>query len=177
MVSVARLPADGARYEIVANAAERAALARRFDLVALDRLEADIRLRAVAGGIRLEARLEAAVVQECVVLLENFLSEVTEEFSLLYRADEEEREVELSPEEDIEILSGEEIDIGEAVAQQLSLVLDPHPRAPDLEAREADAREAGADASPPSGPGEAAERVNPFAKLAALRPKAGGDKK
>lgn len=158
VVSVARLPMGGSHYNIVAKAEERAALAARFDLVALDRLEAEAHLCAEAGGVRLEARIEAEVVQKCVVSLKPFPSTVTESFSLLYRADEEEREVELSPEDDIEILAGDEIDIGEAVAQQLSLALDPYPRAPGMEPE-------------PEAAPEAPERENPFAKLASLRPK------
>jgi len=163
VVSVARLPAGGAHYDISANEAERAALAVRFGLVAIDRLAADVRLFGEAGGVRLEARLEADIVQECVVSLTKFEASAVDSFGLLYRTEEKaEREIDISPEDDIEILCGDEIDIGEAVAQQLSLVLDPHPRAP------------GVDAGPLGNPAENEDPLevkHPFAKLAALKSK------
>ena len=57
---------------IEANEAERAALARRLGLVAIDRLTASVRLHAEFGRdlIRVTGRLEADVVQTCVVTLD-----------------------------------------------------------------------------------------------------------
>ena len=58
----------GARaVEIEADEAERAALARRFGLVAIGRLRADARLAARSGAIVAEGRVTASVVQSCVV--------------------------------------------------------------------------------------------------------------
>jgi uncharacterized metal-binding protein YceD (DUF177 family) len=76
--------------------------------------------------VRLDASFEANVVQECVVTLDPVPNDVAESFTLFYGE---------APEgagEDgiVEPLQGETIDIGEAVAQQLSLALDPYPRAP-----------------------------------------------
>jgi uncharacterized metal-binding protein YceD (DUF177 family) len=159
LIDTARLPEGGAIEDLAATPAERAALARRFGLLALDRLEARVTLARLPGGfVRLSATLSAEVVQECVVTLAPVASRVEDSFSLLYGAA-------VAPEEDEVVVSGESelveplgdgvIDIGEAVAQQLSLALDPYPRAPGA------AAEAPGDAIPAS----------PFAALARWREK------
>lgn len=139
-VDTTRLSHDESLHEITASPAERAALAERFGLASLDSLDARVRLRRVAGGfIRLTAEFSAAVVQSCIISLEPVPSRVNETFTLLYGAVEEEGDVALDGEADIvEPLQDGTIDLGEAVAQQLSLALDPYPRAPGAaEAQEA----------------------------------------
>jgi uncharacterized metal-binding protein YceD (DUF177 family) len=156
-VAVAGL-AKPTELRIRAEPAERAALARRFGLLAIDRLEAAVRLAPVAAGIRLEASLSAAVVQECVVTLESVPAELDEDFAIVYgeaAAEDALLECGLGEDDDFEPLAGGEIDVGEAVAQQLSLALDPYPRA--------------AGAALP-GTGDApAEVEHPFAALAKLK--------
>lgn len=136
-VDIDRLPPDETMHEIAATAAERAALAERFGLLSLDGLEARVKLARLAGGlIRLDAELVAEAVQECVVTLEPVSTHIEDSFVLLYGEPAgAEGEVTVSGESElVEPLSGGSIDIGEAVAQQLSLALDPFPRAPGAEA-------------------------------------------
>ncbi|HYL32798.1 MAG TPA: DUF177 domain-containing protein [Stellaceae bacterium] len=131
-IELSRLNHGEQRFAINANALERAALAARFGLVSLDGLEAAVRLDRIAGGlVRLEADFNADVVQTCVVTLEPVRNRVAESFAVLYGEGGEAREVTLDGEaETIEPIVGGVIDIGEAVAQQLSLALDPFPHAP-----------------------------------------------
>lgn len=131
-VELSRLSHGEQRFEIAANAAERTALATRFGLAGLDKLEAKVRLGRIAGGlVRLEAELAADVTQTCVVTLEPVRNRIAESFTVLYGEGAEAREVTLDGEaETIEPIVGGVIDIGEAVAQQLSLALDPFPHAP-----------------------------------------------
>jgi uncharacterized metal-binding protein YceD (DUF177 family) len=167
IVSIARLGSDAAEHAIAAGESERAALARRFGLLALERLAATVRLTRIAGGVRLEATLEAAVVQECVVTIEPFTSTVSDSFALVYRRGVEAGEgamINVGEDED-EPLLGDEIDIGEAVAQQLSLALDPYPRSPAAQSRTSEAPEARKTAAAPP-EGEVTQR--PFAELAKL---------
>jgi uncharacterized metal-binding protein YceD (DUF177 family) len=158
-IDVMRLPAGGGTYALAASAEERAALAVRFALLSLDRLEAEVQLEPAAGGFyRLSARLSADLTQACVVTLEPVASHIEESFSLLYGTPDDQDEVLLDGDsETIEPLEGGIVDIGEAVAQQLSLALDPFPRAPGAAlAEEADL----SDQNPPE---------SPFAALAKLR--------
>lgn len=131
-VELARVGTLEARYPIAADAGEREALAHRFDLLSLGRLEAEIRLQRLAGGmIRLSGRLLADVVQACVVSLEPVASAIEQDFTVLYGTSEPGNAVMVDLETDeAEPFDGEAIDIGEAVAQQLALALDPYPRAP-----------------------------------------------
>ncbi|MGH7030211.1 MAG: YceD family protein [Stellaceae bacterium] len=125
--------------QIEASATERERLARRLDLVALDRLTATVTLcRRDGGTIVLEAVLEAGFSQECVVTLEPVAGTVRQEFTLLYGpVGEDQAEIEIGVEETVfEPLNGDSIDIGEAVAQELSLALPEFPRHPDAAAAE-----------------------------------------
>ena len=135
-VEITRLSAGATVFEIAATPPERAALARRFALLALDRLEARVTLVSLAGGLlRLVAELSADVQQECVVTLAPVANRIEDRFSLVYGAATVEDEVVLNGKAElVEPLAGGTLDLGEAVAQQLSLALDPYPRAPGVEA-------------------------------------------
>lgn len=138
VVAVGRLDEDAIMERIVANEAERAALARRFGLVSLEALEADVTLRRVGHGpvVRLEGSLRAKVVQSCVVSLDPVESEIGEDFVLHFAPERRDRPHGHVVEEDYDVdnddlpepLIDDQIDIGEAAAQQLALALDPYPR-------------------------------------------------
>jgi uncharacterized metal-binding protein YceD (DUF177 family) len=134
-IDVARLGAGESVYDLAANESERAALARRFDLVALDRFTAHVTLRRVAHGmVRMEASLSAGLTQSDVVTLDPVPNHVEEAFTLLF-GDEPDDAAALDPESElVEPLDDGHIDIGEAVAQQLSLAIDPYPRAGEAKA-------------------------------------------
>jgi uncharacterized metal-binding protein YceD (DUF177 family) len=150
---------------IEAEADERAALARRFRLVAIDRLTATATLHRTGERIVAEGRLSAAVTQSCVATADPLPATIDEPFTLRFEREVPASggEVELSDEElDIIAYSGSDIDLGEAVAETLSLALDPFPRAPDADAR---LREAGV-------LGE--DEAGPFSALKGLKDRLGG---
>jgi uncharacterized metal-binding protein YceD (DUF177 family) len=131
---VDRLGATPIHETLGANARERAALAVRMGLVSLDQLSASVTIeRALSGLIHVKGRLEADIVQTCVVTLAAFPSHVEDSFALDFgndlgdSADEINVDIDYDPPEPIE---DGVIDIGELVAQYLALALDPHPRAP-----------------------------------------------
>ena len=108
-------------------------MAQRFALLALDWLDAKVTLTPMAGFGRLAADFEADVVQACTITLEPVPSRLVESFTLTYGPAEDEGEIVLDGDsETVEPLDDGVIDIGEAVAQQLSLALDPFPRAPGV---------------------------------------------
>jgi uncharacterized metal-binding protein YceD (DUF177 family) len=119
---------------ISAGPAERIALAKRLGLIELGKLSAAVTLeRGLSGLIHIKGRLEADVVQTCVVTLAAFPCHVEDSFALdfgdgtVMQTDEIDLDPDYDPPEPIE---DGMIDIGELVAQYLALALDPHPRAP-----------------------------------------------
>jgi uncharacterized metal-binding protein YceD (DUF177 family) len=131
-IELARLVAHEATYPISAAADEREALARRFDLLSLERLEAEIRLQRLAGAmVRLSGHFTTDVVQACVVSLQPVASTLAQDFTVLYGPTQPGKSVMVDLETDeLEAFDGDAIDIGEAVSQQLALALDPYPRTP-----------------------------------------------
>ena len=132
-VPLARLGFAPFRQQIEATPREREKLSRRFDLLALDRLNAAVELRRQGDQvIVLEAAFEADFVQSCVVTLEPVAGTICDHFTLVYGPAEAEQGVESQGDDAaFEPLNGDVIDIGEAVAQELSLSLPAFPRHPD----------------------------------------------
>lgn len=122
-----------------ANEAERAALARRFGLPGIDRLVASARLRRAADGrIRAKVTFDADVLQSCVVTLETVAGRVSEDFEASFGDVAEierefEIEVDVDEEDPPEPIRAGRMELGELVAQHLSLALDPYPRKPGAE--------------------------------------------
>jgi uncharacterized metal-binding protein YceD (DUF177 family) len=134
LVALARLSTQPYRQRIEATVEERAKLSRRLDLLSLDRLVAEVELRRQSSKvILLEAEFAAEFEQCCAVTLEPVRGAVSDRFSLVYGpAPEEEQEIALSTDEPaFEPLHGNSIDVGEAVAQELSLALPIFPRDPE----------------------------------------------
>jgi len=123
-----------ASVRVEADAAERAALAARFDLLALDRLTAEVQLRRDAGGIVAGGTLEAAVVQACIATGDPVPATVREAFDIRFMptgSEPDGDEVELDAGDlDTMFYTGNAIDLGEAAAETLALALDPYPRSP-----------------------------------------------
>lgn len=133
-VPLARVGVEPYRQRISATEAERAALARRFDLISLDRLDAVVELvREGERLILLRADFEAVFEQSCILTLDPIAGALAERFTLLYGPpDAEEVAAGIVDDEGaFEPLSVNTIDIGEAVAQEFSLALPPFPRSPD----------------------------------------------
>ena len=121
---------------IAARPEERAALAARFDLRGLDRLEATFDLRRTADGAELCGRFVADLVQGCVISGMDLRVHLDEPMHLRFsrHAEPSGEERELLPSDlDVLPIEGKTIDIGEAVAQSLGISLDPYPRASDAE--------------------------------------------
>lgn len=127
-----RLPAAGLDLRLAADAAERDALAARFGLLRLDRLEAELHLRKTARGLSCRGTVLAEAVQACVVSGAPVPARLEVSVDLRFEPEEPAAavEVELGPESlDTLPLADGGADVGEAVAQTLALALDPYPRA------------------------------------------------
>lgn len=121
---------------ISANPEERAALARRFGLIGIDRLEAVFSLNRAGGGvIHIQGAIEAEVTQACVVTLAAVPARISETFSADF-ADVDDRrhpgdaDLDFEAQDPPEPIRNGHVDLGELAAEHLSLALDPYPRAP-----------------------------------------------
>jgi uncharacterized metal-binding protein YceD (DUF177 family) len=143
--------------EAQASPAERAALAQRFRLGGIESLSAEASLSRRGEDVVADGALTAEVTQSCVATGEPVPARIEEPFSIVFRTQPEglgpDEEIELSESEmDVVFYDGSTIDFGEAVAETLSLSLDPYPRSP---AAEEALREAGVkseDEVEPAGP-------------------------
>jgi uncharacterized metal-binding protein YceD (DUF177 family) len=146
-----------------AKAGERAALAKRFDLLSLDRLDAKLTISMEKDAISLIGKMVAHYAQACVASGEPVPDSRNEAIAVRFLEEagfDPDAEIELDIEDcDTVEFDGQSLDVGEAVAQSLGLSLTPFPRSP---AADQALKEAGIGAEVKAGP---------FAGLAALKDK------
>lgn len=123
------------RRSISAQPTECSDLAKRFGLEAINNLDAEITIHPWScSGVRINGTINAVVVQRCVISLKPIEQKVNESFvSFFKQPSAQHRDVNIDTPvefEDPEDITPEGIDIGELVAQQLSLVLDLYPHIP-----------------------------------------------
>ncbi|MFQ5972656.1 MAG: DUF177 domain-containing protein [Alphaproteobacteria bacterium] len=156
--------------EVSATPAECAALADRFGIMSVDELSAQVMLkRTFLGEVVVSGRIRSKVTQSCVVTLEPVDQAIDESFSVTFSpAACEGAHVTVGPEDEEppEPLPAHAIDVGEVVAQQLALAIDPYPRMPgasldSVYSEVEDGRDEGA-------------RSSPFKALATLRRRKSG---
>ncbi len=168
IVTPDRLGGSPVSESIEATAGEREAVARRLGLLSVDRLSAQATVKPVGGRLfRVQGRWEADVQQACVVTLEPVPQSLAGDLEAAFEPGDGRR---AAPEGDVlvdpeaadpaEVLPEEGIDLGELVVQELSVALDPYPRAP------------GAEIPAQYRPPEVEEKEGPFAALKVLK----GDK-
>lgn len=127
---------------LTASEDERAALARRFGLVRIDRLEAEVGLEADGDAVNAAGRLGADIVQSCAISGEDLPVTIDEPLALRFVPEQavEEDEVELEESQLDEVsFTGHVFDLGEAVAQSLALAIDPYAVGPNAEQARKDA--------------------------------------
>jgi uncharacterized metal-binding protein YceD (DUF177 family) len=154
-IPIGRIAPPGQEVEVVAEETERAALAARFGLLSIPALACAFRLVPEQDGtVMAEGHLRARIEQVCVVSTDPFESDIAEDFLLRFVAEAEVSE-DIDPDDPVDLMPmlNDSIDLGEAAAEQLALVLDPYPRKPG--------------AVPPDF--DAAPRESPFAWLLPLR--------
>jgi uncharacterized metal-binding protein YceD (DUF177 family) len=154
-------PQAGVEDRLEASTAECAALAERFGIEALKHFSARFTRKPYpGGGLLISGRLKAEPVQLCIVSLEPVTERLDKPFTLVVLPHDGALSEDPDGPDEIQADATGHFDLGEALAEELSLSLNPYPRK--------------AGAHLPLPPEEAAEPIeapprNPFAKLAALR--------
>ncbi|WP_075288651.1 YceD family protein [Pararhizobium arenae] len=141
-VKVGHISANAVAIRVEANATERAALAAQWNILEVQSLDADLQVaRWKKDGVRIKGMVRAKIVQACVVTLEPVESSIEEEIESIFVpegsrlariAANDTGEMVLDPDgPDIpDVFTGDTIDVGEVVSEQVALAIDPYPRKP-----------------------------------------------
>lgn len=138
-LAVDKISSNGMTETLEADEQERRRLAGRFGLLDIKKLEAKLDIQSARAGqaVEVTGKLIADVVQKCVVTLEPLPAHIEHTIDVLY-------EVTLRPqtggelahmephESETEAVDNGFIDLGELVAQNLGIALDPYPRKPGV---------------------------------------------
>jgi len=140
-VNVRALPRSGKQVALVSTPGQCAALAKNHGLVAVEHFQAKFFLQPLSRGrVRLHTHFTAKIVQRCVISGEPLLSEVGDDFTVIFEPvaqqmhnqNKTEREVilEVLPQEteETDFFDGNEINLGFVVEEFFELALDPYPR-------------------------------------------------
>jgi uncharacterized metal-binding protein YceD (DUF177 family) len=140
-VSVAALPRAGLAREVLAEPAERTAVANRLDVPEVLELRASFTLRPAADGTVLaEGSVTAVLMRICVITLEPFAQTTTERFLVRLVPEQDVTEAEDGLDApDVVPFAGSTVDLGELAVEQVALAMDPYPRSPGAEPKPGDA--------------------------------------
>lgn len=145
LVKVGHISANPVEVHLKADEKERKALAERWDVLSVDDLRADLQInRWKKDGIRVKGRVQAKIVQACVVTLDPVPADIDEQFEQIYVPENSKLarhpandagEMVLDPDgPDLpETFSGDTIDAGEVVMEFAALAIDPYPRKKGVE--------------------------------------------
>jgi len=163
--SPVRFPDAGAAeqtFNLSADAAQRAAIAKTLGLPSLQRLDARVRLRPWLDGAELRGDWSADVTYACGVSLEDFDAALKGDFTVRIvpagspHAPASDLEISVDPDQPDppDVSESATIDLAAYVTEHLALEIDPFPRKPGVEF------------TPPEG----ARESSPFDILARLKP-------
>ncbi|MCP5382186.1 MAG: DUF177 domain-containing protein [Kordiimonadaceae bacterium] len=136
---------NGSEVEYKATDEECKNLAIRFSIPKVVSLSARCILKKLEdklfGDYSLFVEMEAEVIQQCVLTLDDVSESIKENFSIIFKrislSEEAEglsKEIDFdADEEDIVIIHDKEVDIGEYIAEYLSLAMNPYPRREDID--------------------------------------------
>ncbi len=136
LVPVAELGEGGElRLTLAADASERAALARRFGCAGIASLRAEVRLTRHGRRVTAHIALAARAQHICVVSLARFEAAVEACFDTVFHPGPRPQPwadigTDIAGDDEAELRMGDEIELGEIVAQRFALALDPYPRKP-----------------------------------------------
>lgn len=132
------MPAEGRGLVLSADAEDRAALATRLEISAVDRLDVKLHADKFRGGMRVHGRLDSVIVQPSVVSLEPVTQTISEPVDRVFLPGGEkhfagaagaEVFVDLEGDDIPDHFEGPEADLTELIVETLALAIDPYPHA------------------------------------------------
>lgn len=142
-VDVTSFGSKGRYFKFQATDKERYALASRYSVLSVGELDVECRITP-AGKMtyKLNAEFKTKITQACGVSLEPVDDKIACKFTMTLRQSPGQKhkklpEIDFNPEEeDTEILISNLIDVGEMIAQYLSLEINPYPRLKNVTGKE-----------------------------------------
>lgn len=138
--NVTRLPQKGLPVTIVADAAQRAALAQEHGLLSVESYRAELLVASwKRNGVKVTGRVEADITQACIVTLDPVEAHIDEAVEALLLPEDSKLgrqgfdgggEILLDADgpDGPETFSGDTIDVGALAEQFFGLAIDPYPR-------------------------------------------------
>ena len=140
MVKLDAVGAMGLEYSFIAEPGECAALATRYEILAVAGLRATADLERTGAGARARVHFIADVVQSCVITLEPVEARIDQRFEVKFMPQDGAKSVENSGAAEQSVLVGDiapirdgVFDLGAVVAEYFSLAIDPYPRKSGIE--------------------------------------------
>lgn len=168
-VIVQHVPQKGLTVTIKTDERERAALARDHDLEAVKSFSAEFLLTPwKKDGIKLRGKVDAVIVQSCVVTLEPLETTISEDVETIFVPENSrlarlpmnasgELLVDADGPDIPEVFEGDRIDVGQVAEEFFDLAIDPYPRKAGIETIETPLASDDTE--------EEEKPVSPFAKL------------
>lgn len=139
LVKVGQVSHVPMEFRIEADERERAALAELWDVLGVEALTAELRIRRwKKDGVKVIGSVHAEVTQACVVTLDPVPEVIDEEFEENFVPDgsalarlpaNDAAEIVVDPDgPDLSLFVGDTIDVGAFVAEMAAMALDPYPR-------------------------------------------------
>ena len=113
-------------YVLEASEKELISLAKRFDVEKIHYLKANITVYP-NDIVRVAGKIKALTRRQCVLSLESFDEKMAEEFEVLYA---ESNNLPSDTDEIIDVIDKGRIHLGDVVAEQYGLALNPFPKKP-----------------------------------------------
>lgn len=144
-VKVGHVSHNPLEVHIEADAREREALAALWDILDVEALSAELKIRRwKKDGVKVMGTVHAEVTQACVVTLEPVEQVIDEDIDEIFVPEgsalaripaNDAGEIVVDPDgPDLpEPFTGDEIDVGAFVAEMAAMALDPYPRRPDVQ--------------------------------------------
>ncbi len=138
-IDVTTVGKNGRQFNFQATEAEKTALAFRFDILEIIRLNANADITpAKKGQYKLMVSYNVKLNQACSISLETVTDDVSGNFTVILQhpprepnkqSQKEDLEVDFDYEEsDFEYINSNLVDVGELIAQYISLEINPYPR-------------------------------------------------
>ncbi|MCF6214799.1 MAG: DUF177 domain-containing protein [Emcibacter sp.] len=177
-IDVTTVGKNGRHFNFQATETEKSALAFRFDVLEIMRLDAKADIApAKKGQYKLTVSYNVKLKQACSISLEAIVDDLSGNFTVILQhpprvpnkqSQKEDLEIDFVYEEgDIEYINSNLVDVGELIAQYISLEINPYPRRPD-----ATGEELGQKIIQEEDVNLSQEKKSPFAVLKSLKHKA-----